>query len=278
MGTLVAKTYPTQVLAGLADHTYVECGTGAKGWSCWGGKTGGKMIGSGIGSTRRADAIAQPDEKGGITCYLINGVCHQAANRILYPAGLTVARARGYGLSLALFSMYGRPSGPLGSCKAPFDRHAGISGDLNACHDDPSRASLISSNGTDIKSDWDLAGKFLRLYDDPRLNEWWPDSRHAFQLAQFEILVVHRLAPPRKTLGKLLGTQHEFEEKRTDLEDSLAEQRMKHMEFLEQFNELTIWYQDAMARVLKIDEYYTKLFDVRWEERLVFGNPDAIPK
>jgi hypothetical protein len=29
MGKLVAKRYPTNLVAGLADHTYVECGTGS---------------------------------------------------------------------------------------------------------------------------------------------------------------------------------------------------------------------------------------------------------
>src|SRR5262249_46453945 len=72
-------------------------------------------------------------ERGGITCYLINGVCHQAANRILLPAGITVRGARGYEVSEALFGTYGRPGGVFGLCKAPFDQHAGTTGDLPAC-------------------------------------------------------------------------------------------------------------------------------------------------
>jgi hypothetical protein len=83
MGELVAKAYPTNLFARLADHTYVECSTGGKAWACWGGKTGGHALGHGPASTMRADAIARPDEKANIKCYLINGVCHQAANRIL---------------------------------------------------------------------------------------------------------------------------------------------------------------------------------------------------
>jgi hypothetical protein len=82
MGTLVVKHYPTALFANAADHTYVECGTGGKAWSCWGGQTGGAVLRQATGSTKRADAIAEPNERAGITCYLINGVCHQAANRI----------------------------------------------------------------------------------------------------------------------------------------------------------------------------------------------------
>ena len=31
------------LFANLADHTYVVCGTGAKRWSFWGGKTGKRL-------------------------------------------------------------------------------------------------------------------------------------------------------------------------------------------------------------------------------------------
>src|SRR5262245_5474911 len=133
MGDLVAKRYPAKLFANLADHTYVECGTGGKGWACWGGKNGGTELRRATGSTKRADEIAEPDEHAGITCYLINGVCHQAANRILLPASITVRGARGYEVSEALFGTYGRPGGFLGMCKAPFDQQAGTTGDLPEC-------------------------------------------------------------------------------------------------------------------------------------------------
>jgi hypothetical protein len=85
MGILIGKAYQTQMFFGLADHTYVECITGKEGWSCWGGKTGGREIVRGTGSTKQANVIATSNERAGITCYGINGVCHQAANRILWP-------------------------------------------------------------------------------------------------------------------------------------------------------------------------------------------------
>ena len=34
MGKLIAKAYPTTLFLDQADHTYVECGTGKKAWSC----------------------------------------------------------------------------------------------------------------------------------------------------------------------------------------------------------------------------------------------------
>jgi hypothetical protein len=135
MGTLVVMHYPTSLFANLADHTYVKCGTGGKAWSCWGGKTGGDELRRANGSTKQADAIAGSDERAGITCYLINGVCHQAANRILFAAGITVKGARGYDVSEALFGTYGRPRGPFGLCRAPFNQHTDVTGDLPQCVD-----------------------------------------------------------------------------------------------------------------------------------------------
>lgn len=124
MGILIAKAYPTNYFLRAADHTYVTCGTGMKSWGCWGGKKGGKIINQGVGSTKRADAIAQPNEKAGIKRYLIDGVCHQAANRILIPAKILVSDARGYKLSTAVFGTYGR---------GDFDTFENIFGDLDEC-------------------------------------------------------------------------------------------------------------------------------------------------
>src|ERR1700694_5160382 len=131
MGTLVVMHYPTQLFAKAADHTYVECAGGGRAWSCWGGKAGGAALRQAAGSTKRADTIAEPNEKANITCYLINGVCHQAANRILLPAAITVNGARGYPVSQALYGVYGR-AGPW-PCRAPFNQHAGVNGDLAEC-------------------------------------------------------------------------------------------------------------------------------------------------
>ena len=124
MGTLIAMAYPTPLFANQADHTYVKCGTGKKAWSCWGGKSGGKVLRRSTGSTQRADKIAQSDEKAGIKCYLINGVCHQAANRILLPSRITVRGARGYSISEALFGTYGRVGH--WPCKSPFNQYKNV--------------------------------------------------------------------------------------------------------------------------------------------------------
>ncbi len=85
-------------------------------WGCFGRDSGGIEICSGSGDIAFAYCLSYPRGKrlglpqyAGIT-YGIEGVCHQAANRILYPVGngsLLVTRARGYGLSQTLYGPYG---------------------------------------------------------------------------------------------------------------------------------------------------------------------------
>lgn len=123
MGQLIAKRYRTSMMAYLADHTHVECGAG-KAWGCFGGTQNGQAINAGEGSTARANEIAEPNGKAGVGRYLIDGVCHQAANRILLPANRLVTNARGYWLFVAIFGTYGRSG---------FNMHPNVTGDLPEC-------------------------------------------------------------------------------------------------------------------------------------------------
>lgn len=157
MGTLVAMAYRTTLFAKQADHTYVQCGTGKKSWGCWGGKTGGHKLRLGTGSTKRSGTIAGKDEKAGIKCYLVNGVCHQAANRILLPAAITVRGARGYTISESLFGTYGRVG--VWPCNSPFNQYESVTGDLEECAEaKPVKYSAkVLENlslGTEDKLDW----------------------------------------------------------------------------------------------------------------------------
>lgn len=100
-----------KVRGAQADHTYVTSSLGHV-WSCFGRSAGGRAICAGSGNALKADCLAQPNSKAGIR-YGISGVCHQAANRILYPActptnTITVARARGSLGSIFAWGVYGR--------------------------------------------------------------------------------------------------------------------------------------------------------------------------
>ena len=275
MGMLVAKHYPTILLGKTADHTYVECGTGARGWSCWGGKTGGTFLRSGSGSTNQADAIAGPSERAGITCYLINGVCHQAANRILFPAGIFVTGARGYGVSSAIFGPYGRPTGPAGRCPAPFNRHAGVTGDLPACVPPPAAAAgpavghstqeetyfnsvsrAYSQIGLFGLGDEDQLVDFMvRLFDyqiDYRLGNQLDDQRHA----------------------QLRDLRTSAEESRIELETDFAN-GIPVIEFVVRADLQVIQFQKDATEILTEQEYYD-LFDLRKGEVVALADPAIV--
>lgn len=284
MGTLVARHYPTSLFANLADHTYVECGNGGKGWSCWGGKQGGALLRSAQGSTNRADAIAGPKERAGITCYLLNGVCHQAANRILIPAGITVDGARGYGLSVALFGVFGRPRAAFGLCRAPLDTHPGISGDLAECSGSPGDAdpAKVPRSGP---RDYEDPGYLDRVRSIVSLEAAEPatdvsdDLRS--QMDQFELFVRHRFATrtslmTASRMNSLMRTRQAFGEARLEAEQAF-ERNEDWRWFNERFDALTVRFQDGVLDAIG-PESFTTLLEQPAEERLVLADPDAMER
>jgi hypothetical protein len=92
------------------DHTYVVSSCGLR-WACRGRATGGILLRSRIGNSAIADCLAGQNGMAGIR-YLRTGVCHQIANRILHPAGITVVGCGGYALSVSLWGRTGLPPWP----------------------------------------------------------------------------------------------------------------------------------------------------------------------
>lgn len=88
------------------DHTYVVSSDGHV-WPCCGRAVGGRIICAGRGELAIACCLAQSDLLAGVI-YGVTGMCHQIANRILYPAATTVANARGYRVSVVVFGEYGK--------------------------------------------------------------------------------------------------------------------------------------------------------------------------
>lgn len=287
MGTLVLKHYPTSLFANAADHTYVECGTGGKAWSCWGGQTGGAVLRQATGSTKRADAIAEPNERAGITCYLINGVCHQAANRILISAGITVNGARGYHISQALFGPYGRVG--FWPCRAPFDQHAGITGDIPECAPPPGPAASDLRLSAVDQLDWNYIRGAVAIYesyagllddairpDTEGLAALPPEGPHVdFQMALFEHMLdfhVGSLLADDQTPG-LLAVRRRFELQRIELEARYARDEIPAPEFVDAFNRLTIEFQEQIGKEMT-DAQYESLFQLRKDERVVLADPE----
>ncbi len=104
-------------LDGKADHTYVigvDKNTGNElTWTCGGAYEGGRELTTGEADGLTCDCISRRMEEIGLTGglagirYGIDGVCHQASNRIMYPAGLVVDKANGWKLSSSIFGILG---------------------------------------------------------------------------------------------------------------------------------------------------------------------------
>ena len=286
MGTLIAMAYPTPLFAKQADHTYVKCGTDKKAWACWGGKSGGSELRRGSGSTKRADRVAQPDEKAGIKCYLINGVCHQAANRILLPAGITVRGARGYSVSEALFGTYGR----VGSwpCKSPFNQYPAETGDLPECTEAPlmkarSQAAELPVRTAADKLDWQYINGVLGIYGEAqtmmKARILVAAEAQSFHLRLFMYMAEFNLGPMLdKTLAnKLKQVRSRIEKVRVKAETVFANEKMKAQEFVDAFNKATIDFQDEMASVMQPAQYET-LFDLKPGDHVILADQNIVSK
>ncbi len=284
MGVLVAKAYPTILFAKAADHTYVECGTGRKGWSCWGGKSNGTEITRGIGSTLRADAIAQPDEKANIKCYLVNGVCHQAANRILLPAGKLVLNARGYGLSSTIFGPYGREL--VWPCSSPFLQYPEISGDLPECVG--SSEALESSVDTESAREESLfIQKSLNIYDRAGMSmavesgageEAMTETESAMIIELFNLFVEYRLksAVDATKMRELNSIRKPLELDIQQNRKEFSKEEKSPLEFVLEFNRLVTEYQEKMKGLLAPADYQ-QLYNVDPTEDAIFlADPEIV--
>lgn len=263
MGTLVAMRYPTPLALWLADHTYVRCGNDGKAWGCWGGKSGGTELGRADGSTLRADSIAGHDEKAGIRCYLVNGVCHQAANRILLPAGITVRGAAGYRLSEARFGVYGRPRGRgfFSACVAPFNQYPGVTGDLAEClgaagpmarsADAPTYRAGGAAGGSDeryLAAVQSLYGGRMAVLDSTLQLQGAPLVD--FMVAQFDLRLEFAEGFDRSKAGALRDIRADTEREQIDLEESLGQGKLALREFPFRSDELTRKMQMRMQEPL----------------------------
>jgi hypothetical protein len=273
VGTLVVKAYPTTLFAKAADHTYVECGTGGRGWSCWGGKTGGASVRQANGSTRRADDIAEPNERAGITCYLINGVCHQAANRILLPARITVNGVRGYELSDALFSVYGRTA--LWPCRAPFNEHPATTGDLPECVEPaPDDASRMRSDLDEEDARY-LEGvlAIYQQFEVAFVAEPPQSVREDLHLQLFGHRVDFYLGSlPGDRRQELMEVRWATEQRQQKAERIATPEERPHPELVQEVNDLTLEFQANLAEVTTDDEY-EQLLQLRKDEQIVLADP-----
>ena len=208
-----------------ADHTYVTSSDGYV-WPCWGRSSGGHSICSGNGSSAGANCFSQTDSHAGIL-YALTGVCHQTANRILFPAKVIVSAAGGYWASVLLYGTYGTHSLPaLIEWEVRKGRCGGLTADMavNArgvtfaeapVPQDPAlrayldkvnnlyveQANVATLNAMSKGTQPDILGQELKLMADYRLENAAPDMT-ALQDAQAKTLT------RKSALDQQLITKH----------------------------------------------------------------------
>lgn len=105
-------TLPAQ-MAPFFDHTYVKSSCGYS-WGCFGRAEGGRALGiEAFGDSNISECLSNPKSDfflfAGLR-YFIDGVCHQASNRVLDPTGRTLpSTVKGYNISIIRWGQYGRP-------------------------------------------------------------------------------------------------------------------------------------------------------------------------
>ncbi len=274
MAKLTGYKLPT--LKGAADHTYVAC-SGGHAWGCWGRSSGGKSICAGDGSSARANCLSKPKSTAGIV-YALTGVCHQAANRILMPARVTVHKAKGYWASSLFYGTYGKGAAEwlarIAVCSV-------YSGEIDQC------TSAVSASGASSEelpeedsSERALVTQIQALYEDV------PDSQRVRMLSASEtapdllgeelrLTVRHRLGEgfSDSGIGELQEVQQETLADAQKLERSFHEQALVGSALAERLNQAINEGLEKCAKSLGKDKYRT-YFELEPGDRIDIVMPD----
>lgn len=238
---------PLGTLVSVVDHTYVKCNQSGQKWGCHGRSSGGATIATGTACNINCGCIANclygNDESG--VRYLVTGVCHQIANRTLYPASITVKKARGYFASRAIYGEYGY-------YKAAWNRR------INACYN-------IKEIGIDYnRLKYALLMQryvFLRYgIDEAEISEMFPNMQtHIPILREFTVnLRINFLNLAIKHLN------HEFDTKNLSFQNLVHNDLNSYIKLLS--NELGA---DYVAHLLNLEEYNKNTYILLFGEEFV---------
>lgn len=266
-----------ETLASFLEHTYVTSSNGYS-WNCWGRDKGGKEICRARGNARLANKIAQPQppDEGfailynNIPCarierYLIDGVCHQAANRILFPAKRLVDKAKGSVITCAWFGLYGYGKDAfewaslMGTHKSLYlSRHRSIPQEDASQKDD--------SNLNDDTAITCYIHNAIRHYSensenvrnkDIELND--PDVRLRFLGKQFELMVNYRLGHTPQSMTDLLEAQRKMLVDKINADNKFLKNPENPEPFLESINDQVNIFLNSCQMILG-DEIYATIF------------------
>jgi len=242
------------ILSVVGEHTYVTSSCGLT-WRCFGRDSGGTGLAAGTGSSVIADCLSQPNSTAGIS-YLKTGVCHQAANRILHPAGVTVAGCQTFGVSQMIFGVYGKGAWPeLSNCYPPGASVAQV------------RSAKPMSKARNLSERVGVYNSMVSSMVSTNHNTGV--SAEAVELDELSALVEmglgHPLDPP--TLNALFVIQTALRKDQSGLVTRLDAGELTSHQYVDQ---LTLILQSAMAESQKL------LGDERF--RLIFGEAGRHPE
>lgn len=247
------------------DHTYVLCPSMQFTWPCWGRYEGGHLIGSAPGRCITANCIAGTDGHAGIK-YGITGVCHQTANRILYPAGITVQNAGGYVISMTLYGTYGT------------DAQDFIGRILPGCMIQNPMDSLVTLEDNPEKN---FIQNIVDLYSQPAtiLKNTKTDSI-TFLGKEFELMMSYRLGdkPDNDKIKSVLKRQADILKEKEKIVEDFNSMNLNTENFVKELNELC---KDGLMNYLEIlgKEDHQKLFNLSESvDNFVLVDPEIAAK
>ncbi|MFO1431151.1 MAG: hypothetical protein U1F76_13595 [Candidatus Competibacteraceae bacterium] len=236
-----------------ADHTYVRSDDGYV-WGCWDGSDGGQPICLGEGSSAQADCISQPNSHAGLI-YGVTGVCHQTANRILYPARVTVSQAEGYGASCIAYGTFGK------------DAYVFFAGRLPQCQVMRSdRAVQPSESVSDlekkvIKQDEKEAAyvrKVLALYEPGVLGKATLTEAIPHLLnRELELTAEYKFDGnlPGNKVNSMQSAQRDFLKEKEQINQALYAHQVSHEQFVEKVNGLVREFLRQCEQILTKEEF-----------------------
>lgn len=244
-----------------ADHTYVTSSDGGI-WPCWGRSSGGRLICSGFGSSKKADCLSKKSSHAGLI-YGVSGVCHQTANRILYPAKKIVSKAHGYWASVAMYGTYGTSSIPSAIEWKIRKKHCKkVKGDLNTKFSE--NKSEICENSIQESEINLYINKVNDLYIEEVSDQVLSKSEKIDFLGQeLELMADYKLGATKDSdkINSLRKLQANLLSEKEILDDTLSNNEIDINEYAEKINKLMFnFLKESESQLGK--EAHIKLFEI----------------
>jgi len=252
-----------------ADHTYVTSSDGYV-WPCWGRSSGGRMISSGNGSSAQANCLSQTDSHAGII-YGVTGVCHQTANRILWPSRTTVSSSSGYWVSTLLYGVYGTMGVPqLLEWEARKERCSSVSGDRQIAAALPAsiRAATEKAVAPQPAAEREFLDKIDTLYAPyvktmtiAKLTEMKPVD---FLAKELDLIADYKLGADKnpEQISSLQHIQSDALKEKANLAMALNNRTINGEEYASKVNDLFGTMLNQFSKTID-RETYVKLLDIK---------------